>query len=362
MLLSFYVDSKTRKGFHRSMSCNGEEEGRSVQAEGESITSKHHATTPLLLNDSQSTQCNISGEKEEVGGLKSNEDSETKYNSKGQQNECSGVDTSCSSTSSSGLGNVTDSVRDNASCKSSSSTITCEEEEENTEIQEILNEHEDKMDKTVERGEMVRSSDEDDSPESKLLGTGNSKNCISKDAKLLNNENCKDCDTRKNTQHVNTKRLDEGCDGLNLEQDGIDICGSPSSDITEPELAKVNLAQQENWSSSDRKSCKDSAYSDSPSSEFECSASSSVASCAEDSGISSTVRDEEMEEIPLADGSYSPNLFQEMSRISVDDMVSSWVPKSKNTYAPNIARKTSSSVSLLDNTDSRNLPPQTKMK
>lgn len=80
---------------------------------------------------------------------------------------------------------------------------------------------------------------------------------------------------------------------------------------------------------------KDSAQSsESPSSDVEFSACSSVTSCTEDSGISSIVRDEELEEIPLNNSQFSPELYQQMSRFSMDDSVAAWIPKSSNTYAP----------------------------
>ena len=79
---------------------------------------------------------------------------------------------------------------------------------------------------------------------------------------------------------------------------------------------------------------KDSTESESPSSDFEFSACSSVTSCTEDSGISSTVRDDELEEIPLNSSQFSPELYKQMSRFCVDNMVVSWVPQSSNTYAP----------------------------
>lgn len=77
---------------------------------------------------------------------------------------------------------------------------------------------------------------------------------------------------------------------------------------------------------------KDSAQSsESPSSDVEFSACSSIT---EDSGISSTVRDEELEEIPLNNSQFSPELYKQMSRFAVDDSVAAWIPKSSNTYAP----------------------------
>ena len=87
---------------------------------------------------------------------------------------------------------------------------------------------------------------------------------------------------------------------------------------------------------------KDSAQSsESPSSDVEFSACSSVTSCTEDSGISSTVRDEELEEIPL--NQFSPELYkQQMSRFSLDDSVAAWIPKSSNTYAPSPNSKVAS--------------------
>jgi len=111
-----------------------------------------------------------------------------------------------------------------------------------------------------------------------------------------------------------------------------DYCGSPTSDITDREISQVIL--QGNLLSRDLKANKNGhEYSESPSSEFECNSS-----CAEDSGISSTVRDDDMEEIPLADGNVSPELFNEMSKLNVTDMVSSWVPKSNNTYSPSASK------------------------
>ena len=80
---------------------------------------------------------------------------------------------------------------------------------------------------------------------------------------------------------------------------------------------------------------KDSAQSsESPSSDVEFSACSSATSCTEDSGISSIVRDEELEEIPLNNSQFSPELYKQMSRFSMDDSVAAWIPKSSNTYAP----------------------------
>ena len=80
---------------------------------------------------------------------------------------------------------------------------------------------------------------------------------------------------------------------------------------------------------------KESAQSsESPSSDVEFSACSSVTSCTEDSGISSTVRDDELEEIPLNSSRFSPELYKQISRLSVDESVAAWIPKSSNTYAP----------------------------
>lgn len=128
------------------------------------------------------------------------------------------------------------------------------------------------------------------------------------------------------TQDGTTENSNDDCGSNN------DYCGSPSSDITDRELAQV--ITQGNLSNRDLKASKNGHdYSESPSSDFECNSS-----CAEDSGISSTVRDDEMEEIPLADGNISPELFNEMSKLNVNDMVSSWVPKSNNTYSPSASK------------------------
>ena len=80
---------------------------------------------------------------------------------------------------------------------------------------------------------------------------------------------------------------------------------------------------------------KDSTIkSESPSSDVEFSACSSVTSCTEDSGISSTVRDDDLEEIPLNSSRFSPELYKQISRLSVDETVAAWIPQSSNTYAP----------------------------
>lgn len=84
--------------------------------------------------------------------------------------------------------------------------------------------------------------------------------------------------------------------------------------------------------------------SDSPISDVEFSACSSVTSCTEDSGISSTVRDDELEEIPLNNSRFSPELYEQMSRLSLDESVAAWIPKSSNTYAPSPNAKTGTDV------------------
>lgn len=93
-----------------------------------------------------------------------------------------------------------------------------------------------------------------------------------------------------------------------------------------------------------RVASKDSAFSDSPTSDFEFSTSSSLTSCTEDSGVSSSVRDDDLEEIPLYDKSCSPDkpatlheaqLQKQISALSVNEhLPPSWMPKSLNTYAP----------------------------
>ena len=99
----------------------------------------------------------------------------------------------------------------------------------------------------------------------------------------------------------------------------------------------------EGWSYP-RVTSKDSAFSDSPTSDFEFSASSSLTSCTEDSGICSSVRDDDLEEIPLHDKSSSHSksisrqeaeLLKQVSVLSVNEhLPPSWMPKTLNTYAP----------------------------
>ena len=104
---------------------------------------------------------------------------------------------------------------------------------------------------------------------------------------------------------------------------------------------------------------KDSAQSsESPSSDVEFSACSSVTSCTEDSGISSIVRDEELEEIPLNNSQFSPELYKQMSRFSMDDSVAAWIPKSSNTYAPS----PNSNAKVVSVTDGRKSQKQSKLK
>lgn len=101
---------------------------------------------------------------------------------------------------------------------------------------------------------------------------------------------------------------------------------------------------------------KDSAQSsESPSSDVEFSACSSVT---EDSGISSTVRDDELEEIPLNNSQFSPELYKQMSRFAVDDSVAAWIPKSSNTYAPS----PNSNANTASVTDGGKLQKQSKLK
>lgn len=98
--------------------------------------------------------------------------------------------------------------------------------------------------------------------------------------------------------------------------------------------------------------------SESPSSDVEFSACSSVTSCTEDSGISSTVRDEELEEIPLNNSQFSPDLYQQISRFAIDETVAAWIPKSSNTYAPS----PSSSMKTVPVTDQEKSQKQGKLK
>ena len=104
---------------------------------------------------------------------------------------------------------------------------------------------------------------------------------------------------------------------------------------------------------------KDSAQSsESPSSDVDFSACSSVTSCTEDSGISSIVRDEELEEIPLNNSQFSPELYKQMSRFSMDDSVAAWIPKSSNTYAPS----PNSNAKMVSVTDGGKSQKQSKLK
>ena len=104
---------------------------------------------------------------------------------------------------------------------------------------------------------------------------------------------------------------------------------------------------------------KDSAQSsESPSSDVEFSACSSVTSCTEDSGISSIVRDEELEEIPLNNSQFSPELYKQMSGFSMDDSVAAWIPKSSNTYAPS----PNSNAKLVSVTDGGKSQKHSKLK
>ena len=98
--------------------------------------------------------------------------------------------------------------------------------------------------------------------------------------------------------------------------------------------------------------------SDSPSSDVEFSACSSITSCTEDSGISSTVRDDELEEIPLNSSRFSPELYKQISRLSVDESVAAWIPKSSNTYAPG----PNSNANVTTETDGGKSQKQSKLK
>ena len=104
---------------------------------------------------------------------------------------------------------------------------------------------------------------------------------------------------------------------------------------------------------------KDSTQnSESPCSDVEFSACSSVTGCTEDSGICSTVRDDELEEIPLNGSRFSPELYKQISRLSVDESVAAWIPKSSNTYAP----CPNSNAKVMTDTDGGKSHKQTKLK
>ena len=99
--------------------------------------------------------------------------------------------------------------------------------------------------------------------------------------------------------------------------------------------------------------------SDSPCSDVEFSACSSVTSCTGDSGISSTVRDDDLEEIPLNGSRLSPELYKQFSKLSVDESVAAWIPQSSNTYAPSPDAKT---INGTDITDGNKSLKQSKLK
>ena len=99
--------------------------------------------------------------------------------------------------------------------------------------------------------------------------------------------------------------------------------------------------------------------SDSPCSDVEFSACSSVTSCTGDSGISSTVRDDDLEEIPLNGSKFSPELYKQISKLSVDESVAAWIPQSSNTYAPSPDAKT---INGTDITDGNKSLKQSKLK
>lgn len=125
---------------------------------------------------------------------------------------------------------------------------------------------------------------------------------------------------------------------LSVEDSDDDECplsstkASSSEDLLDKNFVKWTTAGR-NTLKSNRD--KDSTIkSESPSSDVEFSACSSVTSCTEDSGISSTVRDDDLEEIPLNSSRFSPELYKQISRLSVDETVAAWIPQSSNTYAP----------------------------
>lgn len=99
--------------------------------------------------------------------------------------------------------------------------------------------------------------------------------------------------------------------------------------------------------------------SDSPCSDVEFSACSSATSCTGDSGISSTVRDDDLEEIPLNGSRLSPELYKQFSKLSVDESVAAWIPQSSNTYAPSPDAKT---INGTDITDGNKSLKQSKLK
>ena len=84
------------------------------------------------------------------------------------------------------------------------------------------------------------------------------------------------------------------------------------------------------WTSAEKRSDIRTESSESPCSEA--SASSSVTSCTEDSGICSTVRDEELDEIPLGSSANSSETLKKMTDVSIDEDAGN-CNKTSNTYA-----------------------------
>ena len=166
---------------------------------------------------------------------------------------------------------------------------------------------------------------------------------------MLENQEIQDCKCEK----VSLSKSQEG-DTNTLTEDSLPA--SEDSDFDRENTKSINLEMDSELNSNDksgerfdrwsypRVNSKDGAFSDSPTSDFEFSASSSLTSCTEDSGISSTVRDDDLEEIPLHDRGLNSDkpatrqeadLLKQMSPLSVNDhLPSSWMPKSLNTYAP----------------------------
>ena len=133
--------------------------------------------------------------------------------------------------------------------------------------------------------------------------------------------------------HIDDKSESENCSS---ETDSNAVADSERG-VPLPEGAQSHsfLKLTSNDKKSDRNK-ESNTHSESPCSEF--SASSSVTSYTEDSGISSTLRDEELEEIPLDSTAFNPELFKKMSKMCVDDIVEDWQPQTSNTYAPGVRR------------------------
>lgn len=146
-------------------------------------------------------------------------------------------------------------------------------------------------------------------------------------------------DTRTLTEVSLPGSEDSDCD-INPENTAKNINSELDSELNSNDTSGERF---DRWSYP-RVNSKDGTFSDSPTSDFEFSASSSLTSCTEDSGISSTVRDDDLEEIPLHDRSLNSDkpaikkeadFLKQISALSVNDhLPPSWMPKTLNTYAP----------------------------